>query len=95
MADVTLIDAYGASSTVTLTSGTFPTTITNGVTKFALTYGGPFYTILTRDSGTQLTLRAGLAAWPGMHMGHQCTGCGGDPQIILPLTHSTKENDNG
>lgn len=30
-------------------------------------------------------LAAGLAAWPRMHVGHQCTGCGGDPQIILPL----------
>ena len=26
-----------------------------------------------------------LRAWPGMHLGHQCIGCGGDPQVILPL----------
>jgi hypothetical protein len=26
-----------------------------------------------------------LRSWPGMHRGHQCTGCGGDPQVILPL----------
>lgn len=30
-------------------------------------------------------LRAGIAAWPGMHTGWQCIGCGDDAQIILPL----------
>ena len=34
-------------------------------------------------------LAAGLAAWEGAHMGRQCTGCGGDPQIILPLPQET------
>ena len=33
-----------------------------------------------------------LNAWPGMHLGHQCVGCGGDPQIILPLP---QEKTNG
>jgi hypothetical protein len=44
------------AAVVTLTGGTFPTTITAGVTKFALSYDGPWYFILTRDSGTQITL---------------------------------------
>jgi hypothetical protein len=34
---------------------------------------------------------AAINAWPGTHMGHQCTGCGGDPQIILPLTESSDD----
>lgn len=51
--------------------------------------------------GNQQTLRdaaraaiaAALEAWPGMHLGHQCTGCGGDPQIILPLTMVNLQRD--
>lgn len=34
---------------------------------------------------------AALAAWPGAHMGHQCTGCGGDLQIILPLPQEASD----
>ena len=36
-------------------------------------------------------LRAGIAAWPGMHTGWQCIGCGDDAQIILPLPQDTRD----
>ena len=36
-------------------------------------------------------IAAALAAWPGMHKGHQCTGCGGDPQIILPIPQEASD----
>jgi hypothetical protein len=41
--------------------------------------------------GFREALAAGLAAWPGVHLGHQCTGCGGDPQVILPLQEPRNE----
>ena len=68
----------------------------------ALEAGCSAYTaVIYRGNGTQAEFRAAIlaafvamvAAWPGMHMGHQCSGCGGDPQIILPLTE--KQDDNG
>jgi hypothetical protein len=39
-------------------------------------------------------LRAGLAAWPGMEIDPAMWERGRD-FLILPLTQSTKENDNG
>ena len=36
-------------------------------------------------------IAAALTAWPGMHLGHQCTGCGGDPQIVLPLPQEARD----
>ena len=41
--------------------------------------------------GLQAALRAGIAAWPGMHTGWQCIGCGDDAQIILPLSQEARD----
>jgi hypothetical protein len=36
------------------------------------------------------SIAAALQAWPGMHTGWQCIGCGDDAQIILPLPQEEK-----
>lgn len=51
-----------ASSTVTGSGTTFPSTYTTGLAKFATGYAAPWYYVATRDSGTQLTL-AGTSIW--------------------------------
>lgn len=49
------VTVTNGSATVTGSGTTFPT-MTASARKFALTYQGPWYTILSRDSATQLTL---------------------------------------
>ena len=42
-------------------------------------------THLSWQGAVDAACHAMLVAWPGMHTGWQCIGCGDDAQIILPL----------